>query len=146
MNRVECAKLLAFIAELDYRKFTEATVEAWFEVLGRHELAEAKSAVIAHYDSSEPEFLKPNHITSQIRAARRGRLNAVTRVEVADVDDSRGPGATARDFEAYRAVRQDVKNAIGSGRVSREQYQSYLAGRTPWREFLAGLRNTALES
>lgn len=146
MTLVECGMLLAFVAELDYRKFTEATVEAWHEVLGRYGFEEARQAVIRHYDAEEPEFLKPNHITSQIRAERRKNLAAVTRIEVADVDDPRGPNATVQDFEHYRATRDEVRRAVEMGVVSRGQYQAYLAGRTPWRVFLAGLRRGQLES
>lgn len=144
MTLVECGMLLAFVAELDYRKFTEATVEAWHEVLGRYGFEEARQAVIRHYDSEEPEFLKPNHITSQIRAGRRRNLAAVTRVEVADVDDQRGPNATAQDFDDYRRTRDEVRRAVEMGVISRRQYQTYLGGRVPWREFVAGLRRAQI--
>lgn len=139
MTLVECSLLLAFIAELDYRKFTDATVEAWHEVLGRYGLDEAKAAVVRHYNEDEPDFLKPNHITSQIKSVRRKRLAGVTRVEVADVDDPRGPNASRSDFDAYQVNRERVREAIESGQVTRAEYQMYLAGSVPWSEFSAGL-------
>ena len=132
MTLVECGMLLAFIAELDYRKFTDATVEAWYAVLGRYRFAEARAAVIEHYDTDEPEFLKPNHITSQIRRTRSQRLAGITRIEVADVDDPRGPNATREDFDRYHANRELIRETIASGVASREDYHQYLRGRTPW--------------
>jgi len=146
MNLVETNDLLAFIAELDYRRFTEETVAAWWQVLGKYELHECREAVVAHYDTTEPEFLKPNHITTQIRLKRRRRMGEVTRFELNPVDDHRGPGAPKQAFEDFQNALADVKDAVGRGEVSRSQYQAYLAGRTPWREFVVGLRRGQIES
>lgn len=140
MTLVECAKLLAFIAELDYRKFTEATVEAWHEVLGRYELAECKAAVVDHYNTAEPDFLKPNHLVSRMRVRRNERLANLPRLEVNPVDDHRGPDATKADFANYRSIRSEMADAAGVGLLTRDRYNEYVSGSVPWDEFKMSLR------
>ena len=146
VNLVETNDLLAFIAELDYRRFTDETVAAWWKVLGKYGYQECVEAVVAHYDTTEPEFLKPNHISTQIRLKRRKRMAEITRFELNPVDDRRGPGAPRSAFDEYQATIEDVQKAIGTGEITREQYQAYLAGRTPWVEFIVGLKGTQIEA
>ena len=112
-------------------------MEAWYEVLGKYRFQEAKAAVVEHYDEDEPDFLKPNHITSQIKRTRRQRLAGITRIDVADVDDPRGPNSTKEDFDLYQANREMIRESIECGQATREQYHAYLRGRTPWSELFS---------
>lgn len=139
MNVIETGELLTVISELDSRRFTRETVKAWAMVLSDYSADECLAAVQAHFTESE-DWLRPNHISTQVRKARKARLGAVTRIEVADVDDRRGPGASQADFDAYRRTRTEVLDAVSRGWLSRESYQAYLGGSMPWSEFRDRLR------
>lgn len=114
MNLTETAKLLAFISELDYRRFTEETAVAWHEVLGKYDYQDCRDAVIAH-NTSSGEFLKPGHIGKIIHANRKRRLSGVPVTLVANVDDRRGIESTAEDHDHYKRVRAEIREAIANG-------------------------------
>ncbi|MCT1446185.1 hypothetical protein M3G43_02760 [Brevibacterium casei] len=134
MNLTETAKLLAFISELDYRRFTEETAVAWHEVLGKYDYQDCRDAVIAH-NTSSGEFLKPGHIGKIIHANRKRRLSGVPVTLVANVDDRRGIESTAEDHDHYKRVRAEIREAIANGSLTTIAYQWYWTHETPWDEF-----------
>ncbi|TNM55901.1 hypothetical protein [Brevibacterium sediminis] len=137
MNLKETAQLLTFIAELDYRRFTEETVTAWHEVLGKYAYVDCREAAKIHNDTSG-DFLKPGHIGAIIRTNRRRRLNSVMEISVSDVDDTRSSGGLD-GFEQYRRTVREVREAIANGSLSRSDYQAYRRGRVPWDSFRRAL-------
>lgn len=138
MNLTETGKLLTFIAELDYRRFTEETVVAWHEVLGRYDYEDCREAARAHNESSS-EFLKPGHLGKIIKANRARRLNGITDVLVASVDDMRGLESTVEQYREYQDITREIRESIASGKLSRQDYQIYKRGETPWSEFKKSL-------
>lgn len=136
MNLTETAKLLTFIAELDYRRFTEDTVTAWHEVLGKYAYEDCREAAKIHNDTSG-DFLKPGHIGGIIKANRRRRLNSVMEIAVSDVDDLRGSNVDGH--ERYKRTVREVREAIANGSLSRSDYQAYRRGRVPWESFRQAL-------
>lgn len=138
MNLTETAKLLTFIAELDYRRFTEDTVTAWHEVLGKYDYQDCREAVKIHNDTSG-DFLKPGHVGGLIKANRRRRLNGVMEISVSDVDDRRGSESTPDGHARYKREVREVREAIASGKLSRDEYHAYRRGNIPWSEFKESL-------
>lgn len=138
MNLTETAKLLTFIAELDYRRFTEDTVNAWHEVLGKYAYEDCREAVKIHNDTSR-EFLKPGSIGGIIKANRRRRLNGVMEITVADVDDMRGSESAPDGHARFKRTVREVREAIANGTLSRAEYQAYQRGRVPWEQFRQAL-------
>lgn len=136
MNRFETAQMLSYVSEIDGRRVTEEAVNVWLDLLGGFEFGEVREAVIKHSTEST-EFLKPAHVVKLVKTARRERLNRVVArdVQVNALDDPRGPNASAAEFDQYSANRRAVSEAIATGRISREQYNDYLSGSTPWAEY-----------
>lgn len=134
MNLTETAKLLTFIAELDYRRFTDETVVAWHEVLGKYDYEDCREAVRIHNDTSG-DFLKPGHIGKIIQANRKRRLSNATVNQVANIDDRRGLDSTVDDHDDYKRVRAEIRESIANGTLSLAAYQRYWTHDTPWDEF-----------
>ena len=147
MNNREMSQLLAYIAELDGRQITPATVQVWTDVLGEdYTLSEMREAARSHFTEST-EFLKPGHLVAQVRRVRRERLNKITgSVRVADVDDPRGPNASAADFACHKRVVSEVKDTFARGLMGLATSQEYVDGSVPWDEFKQGIDRRRLEA
>ncbi|SMX76606.1 hypothetical protein [Brevibacterium antiquum] len=134
MNLTETGMLLTFISELDYRRFTEETATAWHDVLGKYDYQDCREAVRIHNETSG-DFLKPGHIGKIIQTNRRRRLNSIMDVRVSDVDDMRGMTPSREDHRAYQDTVKAIREAVANGTLSRDQYQAYWHGNTPWSQF-----------
>lgn len=120
MNKQETAQLLTYLAELDGRKVTPATVEAWWDVLGNLPIDDCRQAVIDHNRAST-DFLKPGHIASKVKDYRRRRfmdagIEGMPQITAAD-EDSPDMGKTAR---------AEIVDAVSDGRLDRDGYRRYL--------------------
>lgn len=75
MNIQETTELLTRIQIIDNRRVEEATVLAWFELVGDLDLAPALEAVRLHFRDST-EYLKPAHVRAGIERIRVAGLGA----------------------------------------------------------------------
>lgn len=91
MNLAETHALLTLAATLDNRRFDDAAVVAWQEILADQPFDDCRTAVINHFRDST-EYLMPVHVVrgaeqidqDRLRAARRAeRLQAMAELEAA---------------------------------------------------------------
>lgn len=76
MNLVETHDLLTLVAKYDNRRFDDATVMAWQEVLADLPFDDCRTAVVAHFGGAEV-YLMPVHIVrgaTDIDRNRRRRM------------------------------------------------------------------------
>lgn len=105
MNVEQVSDILALIQTFDNRKVDDATVIAWYRVLGRCDFADAQEAVTAHFTVSTA-WLMPAHIVRACASAadrRRAR---------------RSPDEIARE-EAEAVSVAEERAAIRSGEITR---------------------------
>lgn len=108
MDRREVNVLLALMAARDGRTIGQVEVEAWFEDVGRWDLATAREAVHRHYSKSR-EFMRPFDLIQQIRAIRHERLDAVGAITP--------PVHLADDPVTEMAWLRAAREAIATGRA-----------------------------
>lgn len=73
MNIVEAGMVLAKIQAFDNRNVDDATVVAWQEVLERHTLTDALTAV-SDYFRANSAWIMPAHIVERVRAMEEDRV------------------------------------------------------------------------
>lgn len=101
MNLAETHDLLTLIAAYDNRRFDDATVFAWHEVLATERFGDCRAAVVEHFGSNEA-YLMPVHV----------KLGA------AEVDrDRRRAEREAREQRAIEAERADPTRQDRSAEV-----------------------------
>jgi hypothetical protein len=114
----ETAKLLAKAQLLDNRTVDRATVEAWHEVVGHLDYADALAALTLHRREST-EYLMPSHITKNIpraklaRQAEANRQRAIEATTVRELITEQGEHVTPIRLQE---IREGLKNV---GRLDR---------------------------
>lgn len=126
MTRTETNQLLAFIAGIDNRRYDDATVLAWFEIVGDLPLADCHEAARRHFAASDA-YLMPIHIRRGVDEIARERIRAVN------------ASAHARAIEAEHARRQhtedrseDVATLIAQLRDRLGDYDPNVLRRPEW--------------
>lgn len=76
MNLVETHDLLTLAAKYDNRRFDDATVMAWQEVLADLPFDDCRTAVVSHFATSA-EYLMPVHIVHGATEIDRGRRRRI---------------------------------------------------------------------
>lgn len=130
MKLSETGELLALISAYDNRNFNKETTAAWYDLLGKYTLAEARHAAKKHYNEST-EWLMPAHIVRIIKAERKARLARVGTIALnrADMGDVTGELTTTRE----------ITHAIASGAITAEQYDDYQRGAHGWADYKTGV-------
>lgn len=72
MNLAETHDLLTLAAAYDNRRFDDAAVHAWREVLERETFADCRAALVEHFTTSDA-YLMPVHVARGAAALRRQR-------------------------------------------------------------------------
>lgn len=72
MNLAEVNDLLILASTLDNRRFDDATVMAWHEILGDLVYADCRAAVYAHF-ADQSDYLMPVHIRRRALDLERSR-------------------------------------------------------------------------
>jgi hypothetical protein len=85
MDKIEVAKLLTRASAVDNRILSEATVEAWHELLWSVDYELAVLAVNEHFKTST-DYLLPVHIVQGVKV-QRDRRDRQARVEAAKAID-----------------------------------------------------------
>lgn len=73
MNVEQVSDILALIQTFDNRKVDEATVIAWYRVLGPYDFADAQDAVTAHFTASTAWLMPANIVRACVSASDRRR-------------------------------------------------------------------------
>lgn len=129
MNLTETAALLAYIGELDGRTITDATVEAWNDVLKDISLPDAKQAVVTHFHTSPGEWLTIDRILHHVKTIRKQRLSTIGTITPNSTDCA----TTAAELEARRRLTQ----LIADGRLTPNDYRTYQESGQPLTDWMA---------
>lgn len=125
MRLAEAGKLLAYISAYDNRSFNESVAGAWHDLLAEYEFEDCRAAVREHFTESS-KWLMPADIIRRVKEVRKERLKAIGGLpRTNDVDSQR--------TDAHQLMKHIAKE-VASGRMTRKQYEAYLAGNRPYEQ------------
>jgi hypothetical protein len=101
VNLAETHDLLTLIAVYDNRRFDDATVLAWHEVLGDRSFADCRIAVVKHFGSSH-EYLMPVHVRQGAAEIGRRRAQEIERAERLAIEAD--PTRRDRSLEVHKLI------------------------------------------
>lgn len=113
MNLAEVHQLLALASTLDNRRFDDATVYAWHEILGDLPYADCKAAIYAHFAESD-EYLMPVHIRrAALEAERLRRRDQRLALEAAEAEQLAIAAVSTEDrSEEVKALIDDLRDKL----------------------------------
>lgn len=115
MNFAETHDLLTLAATLDRRRFDDATVVAWQEILADQPFEDCRTAVIRHF-ASATDYLMPAHVlrgANEIDRERR-RLQREARERQAQLALEADPTRRDRSDET-RALIAELRDSLPEG-------------------------------
>lgn len=109
MNLRETKELLARVAAVDNRELSEATAEAWHELIGDLDFTVAKRALKLAQRDQNVQWLQPKHIVAKVHDAT-AELNREVQSEKTQREDEWVPCSKPSNFDEmvnfYTQLRQ----------------------------------------
>ncbi len=106
MNLVETHDLLTLAAKYDNRRFDDATVMAWQEVLADLPFDDCRIAVVAHFGEADV-YLMPVHVVRGATEVDRGRRRRIRELrEASERLELESAPRTDRSREISAAIRE----------------------------------------
>jgi hypothetical protein len=82
VNLAETHRLLTAIAAVDNRRFDDATVAVWRQILVDQQFDDCALAAVEHFREEPDAYLMPGHIHRRAAALARRRAGAIRRAEL----------------------------------------------------------------
>jgi hypothetical protein len=113
MNLAEVNDLLTLAATLDNRRFDDATVYAWHEILGDLPFVDCRAAIFAHF-AEQSDYLMPVHIRRlALEAERMRRRTERLAIEQAEAEQLAISATTTEDrSEQVKALIADLRDTL----------------------------------
>lgn len=152
MTREEVGHILTKAAMIDNRAVTPALIQAWHELIGDIDYADAMAALNYHRANST-EYLVPAHIIAGVRRIRADRIErAITAAPPAAIADDAAAARRWMDQQiAAIADGRHISNALGLPAGQRrqgpppEEFQRARGALTPDDDTTAPVRQAALQ-
>lgn len=84
MNLAETHRLLTVVASVDNRRFDDATVTMWRQILADQDFDDCAQAVVEHFREEPDAYLMPGHVHRRAAALARRRAGRARLAELTE--------------------------------------------------------------